>query len=149
MGVLPAIALEVWGHVWCFTGKETEFWGAATSLPNSQTFELVATLRPRFHPNPLLRILKLGSGRCGLLWAQITWAMECAGMRESTSWKTGKRSLAGAMKLRSAAAVLPPLSPPKRFSCRCPVRWRGGSVRCRRCQSPVRHLSESALMTPN
>src|SRR5204862_6445687 len=54
------------------------------------------------------------------LWGSnsLRRVMECAGMRESTSWNHANGStphrLQEAMKLRSTAAVLPPLSPPKK-----------------------------------
>ena len=53
------------------------------------------------------------------LWgsSSLSRVMECAGMRESTSWNHANGStphrLQEAMKLRSTAAVLPPLSLPK------------------------------------
>src|SRR5436305_6201775 len=52
----------------------------------------------------------------GALW--LSWVMECAGTRERTSWNHANGStphrLQEAMKLRSTAAVLPPLSLPKK-----------------------------------
>jgi len=88
------------------------------------------------------------------LWGSnsLSRVVECHGMRESTSRNQADGStsqrLQEATKLRSTAAVLPPVSLPKRSSCPGPARCRDWPVPWSRCQFPARRLRESASAPP-
>src|SRR6185437_6764483 len=73
-------------------------------------------------------------------------------MRESTSANQAQGSilhrLHDAIKLRSTAAVLPPLSLPKKVQFRGPPQYPGWPARWRRYRSPIRRLRGSASAPP-